>query len=133
MSTLQQHEVIYPEIDGNWVYHPDGGKLKLFSRGLAALVSDDRDAETTLFIVSGHEDDPDLEAAEFYLQRGGWKPWHVKSCEPSVIEHLLKHATVSEASLRTCFMDRQTFWSKSKTNRRCAACLKDDQSEHWEW
>ena len=123
----------FPDVDENWVHHPDGGNLELFRRGLAAFASDGRGKETRLFVVSGFEDDPDVETAKLYIQRGGWSPWSVQTCDKYAIDLILQHGTRSQAALRKCFMDKQTFWSKSLSNRRCATCLKDDADYDYEW
>jgi hypothetical protein len=118
----------------DWIIHPDGGKLGLFSGGEAILVSrKEAPDELRLFVARGCEAHPDVAAARGYLRRGGREASETESCDKDFIASIRAGASVADDRIRQCYMSHTLFWSSSRSNRMCVYCKKVEGSADWEW
>ncbi|WP_327210608.1 hypothetical protein [Rhizobium leguminosarum] len=118
----------------DWTVHPDGGKLALFRRGEAVLVSrNEVPDELRLFVAEGCEAHADVEAALLYLRRGGRKTSQTETCGKDFIADVHARAAIADDRVRPCYRDRSLFWSSSRSNRMCVYCKKDEGASDWKW
>jgi hypothetical protein len=115
-----------------WIVHPDGGKIALFREKRAVLASQAGfQDELRLFVAEGCEMHPDVEIAQLYLRRGGRSAIGPEARPTGFIADLYATASTADDGIRACYHDRSLFWSRSRRNRLCAYCKKDDGD--WEW
>jgi hypothetical protein len=117
----------------DWTIHPDGKYLDLFRRKDAVLVSrKEMPDELRLFVSEGNETHPDINLARLFLRRSGRALSEAETRSRDFIADIYARAAVADDRIRICYVDHSMFWSRSRSNRRCAFC-KIDGTDGWEW